>query len=82
MLSGSLFTQFSNYILVEKRQQLGFLESDAPLLGSYIGKENLEGSCDHPIGEVMQAKASKIVTLCYFPSIFYLNNYYKKYSEY
>ncbi len=25
----------------------------------------------------MQAKASKIVILCYFPSIFYLNNYCK-----
>ncbi len=25
----------------------------------------------------MQAKASKMVILCYFPSVFYLNNYCK-----
>ncbi len=34
-------------------------------------------SRDTPLGGGMQAKASKIVILCYFPSIFYLINYCK-----
>ncbi len=34
-------------------------------------------SHDHPMGGGMQAKASKIVILCYFLSIFYLINYCK-----
>ncbi len=59
-------------------RKLNFIGSDEPQwIGSHIGKENLQGSCDHPMGGGMQAKASKIVILCYFPFIFYLNNYYK-----
>ncbi len=40
-------------------------------------KENLEGSHDHPMGGGMLGKLSKMVILCYYVSIFYLNNYCK-----
>ncbi len=41
----------------------------------HFEKENLKGSCDHhPMGGGMQAKASKIVNLCYYLSILYLIN--------
>ncbi len=42
-----------------------------------LEKENLQGSRDHPMGGGMLGKLSKIVILCYYVSVFCLNNYYK-----
>ncbi len=75
------FNESSNYILLYKAQNLLLLWGYQTLSrSSHLGKENLQGSHDHPMGEecwVKLSKIDKIVILCYYVSIFYLINFCK-----
>ena len=67
--------QESDYCLFQTIKCFNFQHS---LFGrSYFQREGNSSHVTTPWGGGMQAKASKIVILCYFPSIFYPINYCK-----
>ncbi len=79
-LLGGFLTNLADYVLPDEQENFNFLHCDiSGLVGSHVfqRKGNFQ-SCDTPVGgEGMQAEASKMVTLCYYVSIFYLINFYK-----
>ncbi len=76
--SSSNLTNFADNVLLKKTQNFCLFKGNWHFFcSSHIGKENLQGSCDHPMGGGMLGKTSKIVILCYYVSLFYLMNYFK-----
>ncbi len=54
--------------------RIGLTDNELLILVSHFVESGKTQSHNHPVGGGMQAKASKIVILCYFLSIFYLSN--------